>query len=131
MKKRTIKQTVIIKAEPHEVYEALMDSEKHAGFSGAKAKISRKVGGKFKCYDGWIDGWNVELVHDEKIVQKWRGANWPEGHYSTVTFALNKRVDGTRLSFTQTDVPEDHYESISKGWYESYWDKMKPALEAR
>ena len=34
---KTIEQTVEFSASPHEVYEALMDSEKHSAFTGAKA----------------------------------------------------------------------------------------------
>jgi len=44
--KRKHRQSVIIKATPREVYEALMDSRKHSRFTGAKASISRKVGGR-------------------------------------------------------------------------------------
>ncbi len=44
---RTIEQTVTFKASPHEVYESLMDSAKHSKFTGAKASISREVGGAF------------------------------------------------------------------------------------
>lgn len=126
METKTIRQSVKFKASPHQVYEALMDSKKHTAFTGGKAEISRKVGGSFTAYDGYIEGVNEELVKDKKIVQKWRSDGWPEEHYSTVTFELKKAFrGGTKLSFTQTDVPEDDYESKSDGWFESYWDKMK------
>jgi len=42
---KDINQTVVFKTTPHEVYEALMDSKKHAAFSGGAAKISRAIGG--------------------------------------------------------------------------------------
>ncbi len=102
---KTIRQTATFKASPHEVYETLMDAKKHAEFTGGEAKISRKVGGKFTIYDGEIEGENLELVPDKKIVQTWRYSDWPEGHYSTATFSLEEVDGGTRLTFTQTDVP--------------------------
>jgi len=40
----TIRQTVIFSASPEQVYEVLMDSEKHESLSGEKANISREVG---------------------------------------------------------------------------------------
>ena len=80
---KNIRQTATFKASPHEVYEALMDAKKHSDFTGEDAKISRKVGGKFTIYGGEIDGTNLELVPDKKIVQSWRYSDWPEGHYST------------------------------------------------
>ena len=129
MKTKTIRQSVIFNAGPYEVYEMLMDSKKHSKFTGAKASISRKVGEKFTAYDGYITGTNVELTQNKKIVQKWRGSDWPENHYSTVTFELERAGKGTKLIFIQTDVPEDQYDSINKGWVEHYWYKMKQMLE--
>ena len=129
MKTKTIRQSVTIKANPHEVYEALMDSRKHSKFTDGKASISRKVGGKFTAYDGYIEGVNLELVPDRKIVQSWRGSDWPEGHYSRATFSLKQVEGGTRLSFIQTGVPDEQYDSISQGWQDFYWKPMKDMLE--
>jgi activator of HSP90 ATPase len=129
METRTVRQTAIFKANAHEVYEALMDSRKHSVFTGSKASISRKIGGKFTAYDGYIEGVNLELVPDEKIVQSWRGSDWAEGHYSRATFSLKKVEGGTRLTFTQTEVPEEQYEPIIQGWRDYYWKPMKEMLE--
>lgn len=129
MKTRNIRQTIIIKASPHEIYEVLMDSGKHSELTGSEAKISRRVGGKISVYNGDIEGTNLYLVPDEKIVQSWRYSDWPEGHYSKATFSLKKVEDGTRLTFTQTDVPDEHYEDISQGWRDYYWKPMKEMLE--
>jgi activator of HSP90 ATPase len=125
MKTRTLRQTVAFAAPPHTVYEALMDSKLHAKFTGDRATISRAVGGRIFAYGDYIDGTNVVLVPDRKIVQKWRSSDWPEGHYSTATFELVKVDGGTRLRFTQTEVPEEQYDDIKAGWIEYYWDKMK------
>ena len=122
---KTIKQKVTFNHSPHEIYEMLMDSKKHSDFTGEDAKISRKVGGKFTAYGDYIEGTNLELISDKKIVQKWRGSGWPKGHYSTATFLISKNKKGSVLTFTQTDVPDDEYESISKGWKDFYWSKMK------
>jgi activator of HSP90 ATPase len=126
---KSIEQEIIIKASTHNVYEALMDSRKHAEFTGDKASISREIGGSFSAYDGYIEGINLDLIQDEKIVQSWRGSDWPEGHYSTATFTLEKVEDGTRLTFTQTDVPDEVYNDVSQGWYDYYWEPMKEILE--
>jgi activator of HSP90 ATPase len=124
-----IRQSVTFKTSPHEVYEALMDSRKHRKFTGSKTSISRKAGGKFSVYDGGLSGVNLELVPDKKIVQSWRADDWLEGHYSKATFTF-KTVDGkTRLTFTQTGVPEKHYEEIKQGWHDYYWKPMKDMLE--
>jgi activator of HSP90 ATPase len=102
-----------------------MDSEKHSKITGSDAKISRKIGERFSVYNGDIEGVNLELITDKKIVQSWRYSNWPEDHYSTVTFSLKEIPDGTRLTFTQTGVPEEFYEDIRQGWRDYYWEPIK------
>jgi activator of HSP90 ATPase len=126
---KSIRQSVTFDATPYEVYELLMDSGKHAGFTGTPANISREVGGKFTCYGDGLEGVNLELVPDKRIVQSWRHKSWPEGHYSTVTFELEQLDNGTVLSFTQTGVPEKSFHEINNGWVAAYWNKMKAALE--
>ncbi len=129
MRTRTIRQSVVFKASPHDVYEALMDSRKHAQFTGDSAEISREVGGRISAYGGYIEGTNEKLLPDRKIVQRWRSSDWPVGLYSTATFDLKKVPSGTRLSFTHSGVPGEDYEAKSEGWVESYWEKMKQFLE--
>jgi activator of HSP90 ATPase len=128
MKTKTIRQSVTFKTSPQAVYEALMDSRKHARFTGAKAKISRKVNGRFTAYDGYIEGIQLDLVPDKKIVQAWRGSDWPEGHFSKATFSLKKIKNGVRLTFTQSGVPSQNYRDINQGWRDYYWKPMKEML---
>ena len=129
-KMKTTRQTATFQATPHEVYEALMDSKKHAAFTGAKAAVSRKVGGKISAHGGYIQGKNVALVADKKIVQLWKGteSEWGDD-YSTVTFALAKTAGGTKLTFTQTDVPATLHPHLVEGWKEHYWKPMKNFLD--
>jgi activator of HSP90 ATPase len=125
IKTRTIRWVLTFKADPEQVYEALMDSKKHSVITGSSAKISRKVGGEFSVYDGEIQGKNVELVPGQRIVQTWRYSDWPAGHYSRCTFSLKVVPGGTRLTFTQSGVPEEAYADIRQGWNDYYWEPMK------
>ena len=129
IRKKAIKQSVAIKAAPHEVYEALMDSKQHAKFTGALAKISYKVGGKIMAYDGYISGKNLDLKKNKKIVQAWTTSEWPKGHFSKVIFVLKEIKGATRLTFTHTGVPAEHASSISQGWKDYYWKPLKKFLE--
>ena len=129
MKTKTIRQSVTFKASSKTIYEMLMDSRKHAAFTGSKVRISRKVGGKFTAYDDYISGTNLEVVPNKKIVQSWRGSDWPKGHYSKATFGFKAVKGGTRLTFIQTGVPAEQNEGIKKGWIEFYWEPMKKQLE--
>lgn len=126
----TIKQMVTFNASPHEVYEILMDSRKHAAFSGAEARIGKKVGDAFSVYDGWIKGKNVELVKDKKIVQEWWAddKSWPSRHVSLVTFVFTETKEGTKLVFTHSDIPSGWKKDLQEGWDKYYWEKMKEYL---
>ena len=127
MRTRTVRQSVTFKPSSREVYEVLMDSREHSKFTGDKAIISRKVGGEFTVGE-YIQGVNLELVPNEKIVQSWRGSDWPEGHSSRAIFSLRAEGSGTRLTFTQTGVPEENYEETRQGWHDYYWTPMKEML---
>jgi activator of HSP90 ATPase len=128
MKTVVIRQVVTLPAKPHLVYEALMDSRKHSRIIGMKASISRKVGGAFTTFDGGIVGSNLELEPDRRIVQEWRGEDWPAGHFSRVTFTLARAPKGTRLTLTHSAVPAQSEKSIRKGWQEFYWEPLAKFL---
>lgn len=128
METKDLKQQVTFKASPHTVYEIIMDSRKHSALSGDIAKITRRVGGKFTVGD-YIEGVNLEIVPDEKIIQTWRYNDWPEGHFSRATFFFKPVPGGTRLTFTQTGIPEQFYHDIKQGWIDYYWNPMKEMLE--
>ncbi|MFH1171780.1 MAG: SRPBCC family protein [bacterium] len=131
MKTGDINQTVIIKAQPDEVYRALLDAREHAAFTGSAAQIEPKVGTPFSAYDGYITGKNLQLKEDKKIVQAWRAdeEGWPEGHWSKVTIALKLTKGGTELRFHQTNIPERCLSRIADGWGEFYWQPLKRMLE--
>ncbi len=131
MKIKTLKQKILFKTTPHEIYEAFMDSRKHSEFTGCKAKIIREIGGKFAIDEDYITGTTLELVPDEKIVQSWRAndKNWPKNHFSTLNIMLIEEKEGTRLDLIQDGVPEECYEAINKGWNMHYWEPLKKFLE--
>jgi activator of HSP90 ATPase len=106
-----------------------MYAKKHSQLTGSKARITKKVGDKFSIYEGEIEGVNLELVPDRKIVQSWRYSDWPEGHYSKATFLLEENKGAAKLTFTQTKVPEELYEDVAQGWRDYYWQPMKDMLE--
>lgn len=126
MNTRTIHQVVIIEAPPSEVYNALMDSERHSQFTGSAARISRETGGNFTVMES-LRGRNLQLVPDEKIVQAWRCdyEGWPKDHFSTVTIRLEATAGGTRLEFEQTGVPTRCFRAIYEAWHKYYWLPLK------
>jgi activator of HSP90 ATPase len=130
MKTKNIEHTVLIRATPKEVYDALMNGKKHSQFTGEPAKIRAKAGAPFTCYGGYITGITLELKAAKRIVQAWRSEGWPDAHYSIVTFALSNKSGGrTQLRFTQVGVPVDDYAKKNQGWRTHYWEPLKKFLE--
>jgi len=130
MKTKNIEQTEIFTAAPEEVYQLIMDAEKYAAFTGSEAIMSTAIKGKFQVFNGYCHGYNIELIKGKKIVQAWHFAEdgWPEDHYSVCTFMFEPLGDKTRLTFLQTDVPEQHVASLSEGWKQFYWEPMEAYL---
>jgi uncharacterized protein YndB with AHSA1/START domain len=127
---KTIRQSVVLRAPPKRIYAALMDSKKHARFTGEKAVIDGRIGGRFSCYAGYITGITLELDPGRTIVQAWRSSGWPKGYYSIVTFKLTAAGRGkTRLAFTQVGVPPGDYQAKSSGWKRHYWKPLKAMLQ--
>ncbi len=120
-----IKQKIFIPASPMEVYEALMDEKKHSEFTGAKARVENKKGGKFSVWDGYAAGENLILVPGKQIVQSWRASDWPKEKISKVTYFLSSKENGCVIDFEQVDVPEEFEEDIKNGWQEFYWKPLK------
>jgi activator of HSP90 ATPase len=132
MKTKWIKQTVNINASPEEVYEMLMDSKKHSSLSGSKVKMSKKADGKFDVFDGYCHGYNIELEEGKKIIQAWhfQEDGWPEDHFSICTFEFEGKAKGTKLTFTQTGVPEHKVEELKDGWKQYYWKPLAEHFKA-
>lgn len=108
----------------------LMDSKRHSKFSGAPAKISAKVGGKFTAFGGMLEGETLELKPNKKIVQSWRSNDWPADIYSRVTFSFAPAGKGkTKLTLSHSGIPESDYEGVKKGWISFYWEPMAKMLE--
>jgi activator of HSP90 ATPase len=128
---KDLRHIVHINARPSAVFDALMNSKKHAAFTGAPAKISRAVGGRFSAHGPHLKGVNVDLAKNKRIVQAWRAATWPKGHFSIVTFDLKPMKAGTLLEFTHVGIPAQRLRSIDYGWKNYYWKPLKAALEKK
>ncbi|MFN0033024.1 MAG: SRPBCC domain-containing protein [Flavobacteriales bacterium] len=127
MKTTQFKQEITVNANPTRVYDLLMDSRRHSELTGSKAEISKNVGEDFSVYDEYAHGKNIELIPAKKIVQTWRAdeADWPEDHYSIITFELNAVPEGCKLTFYQREIPEALAEKFKQGWKDNYWKPLK------
>ena len=123
---KIIKQKEFIPAKPVEIYDALLNEEKHSEFTGAKATCDRRVGGKFTAWDGYIKGKNVKLENGRHIIQEWKTTEWPKGFApSILEFKLRAKGEGTVVELIQTNVPASQAANYKQGWVDYYWTPLK------
>ena len=126
LKTATIKQKAFVSATPAEVYDVFLDAKKHSKFTGGKATIARRVGGKFTAHDGYISGKNLKLESGRRIVQEWSTTDWAKGYKpSWIEFKFVSKKGGTEIHMTQKNVPAKQAASFKRGWIDFYWKPLK------
>ncbi len=136
-----IHQETVFKASRKRVYEALTDAKKfekviqlsvavQSGMAKGNipAEIAAEPGGAFKLFNGFIVGRNLELVANERIVQAWRVAYWPEGAWSLVKFVLVEQGSETKVVFDHTGFPKGDADHLLEGWNGNYWQPLAKFL---
>lgn len=128
----TIRQTATIPGvTPRRLYDAFLDSREHSAMTGGRARMSTRVGGSWSAWDGSLTGTNVELTPGKRIVQAWRGSDFPGEHHSRLTLTFAKAPAGTKVTLVQTDVPDAFVASYAQGWRDYYWAPMKEHFSKR
>jgi uncharacterized protein YndB with AHSA1/START domain len=119
-------ETLIPNASAQQVYEAWMDSRKHAEFTNDTADIQPELGGSFTIGSGYITGRNLELEPFRRIVQAWRTTEFPDAAPdSWLEVVLEDSPEGCNLTLNQKNLPEDQVESYRGGWQEYYFEPLQ------
>lgn len=119
------KLKTIINATAEQIYTAWLSSKGHTDMTGGEAFISDEVGAKFTAWDGYIEGKNLELKPNDRILQSWRTSQFePHEQDSQIEIILNETDGQTELILNHTNVPEsgEHY---IQGWDNHYFQPMK------
>jgi activator of HSP90 ATPase len=129
---RAIEQTATFRCTSADLYELFMDSAKHSAATGAPAKVSRKVGGKWSAHGGMIAGKNLALVPNRMIVQVWRSKQWKATDPDSVLVVRFERAPGgARVHLAHVGVPQHDHKDVTQGWRKFYWERWKKYLAAR
>jgi activator of HSP90 ATPase len=124
-RRTSLHDEIVVKASPQRIYELLLDSKQFAALTGALAEINPTAGGPFSTFGKRIEGRNVELVPNQRIVQAWRPAAWEPGLYSIVRFELKPHDSETTIVLDHTGFPEGDFKHLEWGWNAYYWQPMK------
>ena len=125
-----IQQRIRFKASPVRLFKMYMDSGQHSDATGAKAVVSRKVGGKFSAFDGVITGKMLAIIPDRMLVQSWRAAHWKKTDLdSTLVLIFSRIKGGTQVHLTHVNVPEHDHSGVTNGWKTYYWKPWRAYLK--
>lgn len=128
---KTIQHSVKFKTTPENLFDIYLDSRKHGKVIGSTASISRKVGGKFRAFNGWLYGRNLAIVPKKMIVQAWRCRGWKKDDADSVLMlTFHKIPGGAQLNLVHANVPDHLFPELKRGWFESYWEPWKAYLNA-
>ena len=130
---KTIEQNVVFKnTTPKAVYDLYMNAKLHSDIIGGPAKIADKVGSSFSAHGGYITGKNIYLVKDKLIVQTWRSLGWDKNDVDSIfMIKLEPKGKDVILYAVHTNLPDKAVESVSKGWYDHYWNPWKQHLAGK
>lgn len=112
-----------------ELYATFTDPNRLAAFTRSPPRPFEpaKVGGKFELFGGNVSGEYAGLEQPTRIVQRWRLAQWPQGHYSTLNIKFDQNdVDAvTVMRVDWEGVPIGQEEVTKRNWGEYYVRSIK------
>jgi activator of HSP90 ATPase len=105
-----------------------LDSKKHSRSTGMPARISRKVGGRLRSFDGALEGKNLLIVPGKQIVQLWRATHWKKEDWSILVLTFSKVAGAAQIDLVHVGVPAYDNRGVRKGWPKYYWRPWKEFL---
>ncbi|RVX75681.1 hypothetical protein B0A52_00037 [Exophiala mesophila] len=125
----TVTATDEFRTTADELFQTFTDPQRLAAFTRASPKVfeGAKPGAKFAIFDGNVTGEFVTLEPPKRLVQKWRLAQWPEGHFSTqeIFFDQNDVDKVTNMRVSWTGVPVGQEEVVQRNWEGYYVRSIK------
>jgi len=125
----TVTATDEFRTTAEELFKTFTDPQRIAAFTRAAPKQfdGATVGGKFAIFDGNVVGEFVKLDEPKQVVQKWRLAQWPEGHYSLqeINFDQNNVDQVTNMRVSWSGVPVGQEDVVQRNWEGYYVRSIK------
>ena len=126
---KTIQQTAKFNVKPEVLYDLFLNPKKLSVITGSKASTGKRVGTKFSLFNGALSGKNLAIVPGKMIVQSWRSNGWSKSDLDSVlVLTFSKIPGGGQINLVHSNVPENDYEGVKKGWQNYYWKPWKKYL---
>ncbi|HVT16146.1 MAG TPA: SRPBCC domain-containing protein [Thermoanaerobaculia bacterium] len=128
---KTIRQSVILPAEPARLYAMYLDPKVHGAITGSPVKVSAKPGAAFSAFGGAIWGATLATIPGRLIVQAWRSVNFAEQDPDSIlilAFSPEGKGKEGRIDLIHANVSDQDSEGVRKGWRKFYWTPWKRYL---
>jgi activator of HSP90 ATPase len=125
IKTANIFQVFNVDAKPSEVFEMLMNQQKHAAFTGKEALIDAREGGQFEFCNRNHTGYFMRIIKNRRLVLSWTHRKFPRHHFSIVDLQFEKNeAGGTQISLNHIGVPETCDGWLTEAWRKTYWEPL-------
>ena len=112
----------VVPTTPQRIYEAWLSSSEHSKMTGAAANIAEDA---FTAWDGYISGKTLSSRPYERIVQRWRTNEFPEGATdSDLVISFAPAEGGTQVTIQASNLPDGQGPGYEAGWRDFYFTPM-------
>lgn len=123
--------SAVIPATPGDIYKAWLNSDEHSRMTGSRAEVSNFVGGTFEAWDGYIQGRNLILEPETRILQSWRTTEFNvKDEDSQLEILLELHAEGALVTIRHFNLPA-HGMKYQQGWVDAYFNPMKDYFSKR
>jgi activator of HSP90 ATPase len=120
-----IKLEQFFEVGPEQIYRAWLDSQEHSNMTGGEAVCSAEIGASFSCWDNYIQGKNLNLEENKRIVQSWRTDDFNEDDAdSEFEITLKSKENGCVLELIHRNIPKNQPD-YEQGWKLHYFEPME------
>lgn len=122
--------THTFRAKPAAVFDALTNAKALAEWSG-EGNVSKKVGGAFNMFDGWVEGKVLAYKPGKELAYTWKTTEWPkEWNPSEVRYIFSSTKTGTKVTLTHSNLPNAKEAKDHKtGWMEHVFVPLETFLD--
>lgn len=129
----TVSTTEEFRTTAAELYATFTEASRIAAFTRASPKVftassgTASEGTRFEIFGGNVSGEYKQLSPPTRIVQAWRLAQWPAGHFSELEIKFDQNdSDGVTLMRVEwRGVPVGQEEVTRRNWGEYYVRSIK------
>lgn len=125
----TVNDEAEFRTTAEQLYKTFTEPDRIAAFTRSKPLVfeGAKKGGKFELFGGNVSGEYDVLEEPTNVVQKWRLAQWPQGHYATLNIRFEQNdVDAVTIMRVDIEgVPVGQEEVTKRNWGEYYVKSIK------